>query len=238
MASSRAKKRLFWIGILIAVAGGTLIAWQPGNLRLPDRWNPWAPLDLESAQEPFLRWKLARVTEDPEACRAFLTRTAIHARFLEDKVTGPDCGFSNAVMVSGIADVTAEPFSMSCRAVVSLAFWEKHVLQPAAERHFGSSVERLEHFGSYACRGIYGRESARRSQHATADALDVAGIILADGTRITVARDWEGTSAERAFLEDLHAGACRYFDAVLGPEYNAAHRDHFHVDRGRARICR
>jgi hypothetical protein len=25
---------------------------------------------------------------------------------------------------------------------------------------------------------------------------------------------------------------------VLGPEYNAAHRDHFHLDRGSFRFCR
>jgi hypothetical protein len=141
-------------------------------------------------------------------------------------------------MISGIAGVTAKPFPLSCRTAVSLAFWEKHVLQPAAERHLGTSVKRLEHFGSYACRGIYNREPARRSQHASADALDFAGVVLADGARITVSRDWTDSGAEGAFLKELHAGACRYFDAVLGPEYNAAHHDHFHLDRGRSRICR
>lgn len=237
MTSLRAPGWLLW-GIFLAIAGTAMFAWQMGALRLPDRWNPWAPLDLEAPQGPLLRWKLGRLTDDAEACRTFLTRTSLHARFLEDRVTGPGCSFTNAVMVSGIDGVTAEPFSVSCRTAASLAFWEKHVLQPAAERHFDSPVERLEHFGSYACRGIYGRESARRSQHATADALDVAGVILANGKRITVARDWEGTAPERAFLQELLEGACRYFDAVLGPGYNAAHHDHFHFDRGRARICR
>jgi hypothetical protein len=33
-------------------------------------------------------------------------------------------------------------------------------------------------------------------------------------------------------------GACLFFDGVLSPDYNAAHRDHLHLDRGRYRYCR
>jgi hypothetical protein len=121
---------------------------------------------------------------------------------------------------------------------VSLALWERHVLQPAARTLLGSEVARIEHFGSYACRNVYGRENARRSQHATADAFDIAGFVLRDGQRIRVLADWSGDDASAAFLRTLRDGACTYFDAVLGPEYNAAHRDHFHFDRGAARICR
>jgi hypothetical protein len=37
-------------------------------------------------------------------------------------------------------------------------------------------------------------------------------------------------SAEALFLRRLHRGACEVFGTVLGPEANAAHRDHFHLD--------
>jgi hypothetical protein len=97
---------------------------------------------------------------------------------------------------------------------------------------------RLEHFGSFACRNLYGRSDAPRSRHATADALDIAGVVLANGNRIRIAAGWDGSATEAAFLHDLHAGACRVFDTVLGPDYNAAHRDHFHLQRGGARVCR
>ena len=43
---------------------------------------------------------------------------------------------------------------------------------------------------------------------------------------------------EAAFLREVNDGACRFFNAVLGPDYNAAHRDHFHLDMGRWRVCR
>lgn len=37
-------------------------------------------------------------------------------------------------------------------------------------------------------------------------------------------------SPEGRFLHAIHAGACEIFGTVLGPEANAAHHDHLHVD--------
>lgn len=37
-------------------------------------------------------------------------------------------------------------------------------------------------------------------------------------------------SPEGKFLHAIHAGACEIFGTVLGPEANAAHHDHLHVD--------
>jgi hypothetical protein len=103
-------------------------------------------------------------------------------------------------------------------------------LQPAAERHFGARVVRIEHFGSYNCRRIYGRSQGDWSEHATANALDVAGLVLSDGTRASVIRDWKGEGPKARFLRDVRDGACRMFTTVLSPDYNAAHRDHLHLD--------
>src|SRR5690606_30865360 len=121
--------------------------------------------------------------------------------------------------------------------------WERHVLQAAAQAHLGARVDAIEHFGSYACRNLYGEEGRNRSQHATADALDVAGFVLADGRRVRVQRDWQrqpegadveggdgaamSPAPEARFLRAVRDGACDYFDAVLGPDYNRAHADHF-----------
>ena len=56
--------------------------------------------------------------------------------------------------------------------------------------------------------------------------------------RIRVQRDWGTSDAGGLFLREVRDGACRVFDGVLGPEYNEAHRDHFHLDRGGWRVCR
>ena len=91
--------------------------------------------------------------------------------------------------------------------------------------------------GSYACRNVSG--SSRRSAHATAEAIDIAAFVLADGRRVSVLGDWSsGGAAEREFLQVVFASACKRFGTVLGPDYNAAHRDHLHVEIGGGGYCR
>jgi hypothetical protein len=102
-------------------------------------------------------------------------------------------------------------------------------------------VKRIDHVGSYACRNVNNspnnRQDGRLSQHASANAIDLTGFVLEDGRRITLAR-WDEGSADAAFLRRVHEGACRVFNTTLGPDYNALHRTHFHVDMGPYRICR
>ena len=52
-----------------------------------------------------------------------------------------------------------------------------------------------------------------------------------------------GDPAERRFLRRVRDGACGLFATVLSPDYNAAHRDHLHLDQadrgmGGWRSCR
>lgn len=225
--------------LLVLLATWALMS---GALSVPERWNPWAPLRLHDPPNLLSAFKLARASSDREACRAVLAQSAMQLVPLEDRDSGDGCGFDNAFRVVRSSVDVGTPFSLSCRAALSLAMWEQHDLQQAAQLHLGSRVARIEHLGSYACRNVYGRDDRRRSQHATADALDIAGVVLADGRRIRVLADWrqvdDAGTPESRFLRALRDGGCRWFDTVLGPEYNAAHADHFHFDRGPARICR
>lgn len=220
------------------VAAGVAIAIHRGALQIPEPLNPWAPLNLHAPPNVLTRYKLRRLSADPQSCTEVLSTAPFEFRSLADSITGPGCGFFNAVRIDRTSAEVGEPFSLSCRAAVSLALWEIHVLQPAAQRRFGAPIARIEHYGSYSCRNVYGRPRATRSRHATAEALDVAGFILADGTRIRVVQDWDEAGAAGEFLREVRTGACRFFDTVLSPDYNAAHRDHLHLDRGPYRVCR
>ncbi len=42
----------------------------------------------------------------------------------------------------------------------------------------------------------------------------------------------------QAFLRRIHAGGCRHFGTVLGPEANEAHRNHFHLDMAERKVKR
>jgi hypothetical protein len=222
-----------------------LTAWavHSGRVVVPEAWNPWAPLRIDAEPNLLTRFKLVRASREDAACRATLAQGGMSFEPLADRDTGPACGFHNAVRISRTRIAVGEPFSLSCRAALSLAMWERHVLQQVAQAELGTRVKAMRHFGSYACRNLYGETGRRRSQHATADALDVAAFRLADDRLITVKGDWQGgTGGQRTpaarFLRAVHDGACHYFDVVLGPDYNRAHADHFHFDRGGGRACR
>lgn len=222
--------RLLLLTAALALTIG--IAVQRSAIEVPERWNPWAPLHIEQAPNFLTRFKLMRLSRDDALCRQVLATAELRYQYLPDRITGPGCGFRNAVRIEATSAAVGTPFSLSCQAAVSLALSEKHTLQPPARAHFGAPVARVEHYGSYACRNAYGSATGRRSRHATADALDVAGFVLADGRHIHVQRDWPKENKRARFLREIHRGACRFFDTVLGPDSNSAHHDHFHFDRG------
>lgn len=195
---------------------------------------------MSAAPGPATRWQLKRAQADTARCHAVLAASALLRRPAIDREEPGGCGYHGAVRVDGLAREVGvgTPFVLSCPAALDLAMWMRHDLQRAALAELGSPLVAIQHAGSYACRSIYGSADARRSRHATADALDVSGFVLADGTRIALARDWRREDARGRFLGQVRDGACRWFDVVLGPDYNAAHRDHLHLEHGRGRLCR
>lgn len=136
------------------------------------------------------------------------------------------------------------PALLRCPMIPAVDRWVQQVVQPAARRHFGMPVIELKVASSFACRPINHVRGARLSEHGFANALDVSAVLLADGRWVSVKAGWFGDPRERAFLRHLHQGACDTFTTVLGPNYDANHRDHFHLDLawhgrdGQVRICK
>lgn len=126
---------------------------------------------------------------------------------------------------------------MTCPLAANFAAWAKHAVGPAAKAYLGSDVVRIETMGTYNCRNINGGAYAARrrlSEHAFGNAVDVSAFVLKNGRRISVLNGWNGKTDERAFLRRLHQSACKRFGTVLGPDYNAAHANHFHFDMARS----
>jgi hypothetical protein len=209
------------------------VAWT--SLRGRPQDLPWAPLDLGQSVGMFTAAKLARLGDDAPRCRTLLDRAGIRYTALPARRDGARCGYADGVRLrsGGARAIALAPadVGVACPVAAALAMWEWNVVQPAAQRHFGAGAAGIDHFGSYNCRRIAGRDAGTWSEHATADAIDIAGFRLADGTRITVARDWRGTGAKAAFLREVRDGACTVFATTLSPDYNAAHADHLHLDQ-------
>ena len=114
------------------------------------------------------------------------------------------CGTPAPVMLRRVATgnnrVEIKPPAMlNCAMVAHLHEWVTTVLQPAAEQAFGSPITRLANASGYACRQRNGSQShsERLSEHALANAIDIAGFVTADGRTIEVARHWGPTLREQ-----------------------------------------
>lgn len=203
---------------------------------------PWAELDLTAPPGRFTAAKIAGLGEDAPRCRALLAAAGNESRPAPSRRPSENCGYEDGTLLS--LDIAPSPGSLvtSCPVAAALSLWERQV-EADAQRLLGTSVRRFVHAGSYSCRRLYNRSDGPFSEHATADAVDILGFELADGRRISVLRDWSGTSEEAAFLHATRDAACRVFSTVLSPDYNAAHRDHLHLDTadrgpGGWRACR
>lgn len=249
--ASRPRWRGWLTPLLVLLTASAAGAYAFHSGAIPARLNPWAPLDVAAKPNFLTGYKLSRARADPALCLRALKRTGMQYERLPDQVTGVDCGLRNAVRLRTAGVRFGAPLPLSCPMALSFHMWEVHALQPAAQQRFGQRVAAVEHLGSYACRNIntgqgsaWNALRAPRSRHATADALDIASFTLANGQRISLLRDWQRdddarpASRQALLLADAHRGACRFFDGTLGPDYNAVHRDHFHLETGGYRMCR
>jgi hypothetical protein len=185
-------------------------------------------------------------TADTRQCISALSKAQVRFTPVPDQTFGAGCSQLGSVRLSTIA-LTDAPRGYNelavsnigpvrCELAQRFAGWAQFGVARAAEQMLGSPLVKIETMGSYSCRTIAG--SAKLSQHAHANAIDIAAFVLADGRRISVKQGWAGSNQERAFLRTIHASACKRFGTVLGPDYNAAHQDHLHVDMSGQGYCR
>lgn len=198
-------------------------------------FNPFSPLSLDNPRQWFVDVKLTALRNDEQLCRTVLNQRYVDAVPVSNKPLREGCGWSNSVAVSrvGGAKMTVSP--LTCEMTAATALWVLQDVQPLARATFGSGVAKIHTIGTYSCRNIAG--SGRRSQHAKANAIDISGFTLEDGRSVLVRNDWNSDGPKAKFLKSVYEGACRYFRVTLGPDYNAAHADHIHLDRSAFRAC-
>lgn len=213
---------------LVALVGGCIESPAPSR-RQPAR--PAAKTPLQSRPGPDLRQCLSNLK----------TQQAVFTP-VEDRWYGNSCATVGTVKLAALntdnATVSlANLGPVTCSAARPFAAWARYGVDRAAHQILGTRLVKIETFGSYSCRNVAG--TSRRSGHALANAIDVSGFVLGDGRRLTVRQHWNnGTAEERRFLRVVHGSACKRFGTTLGPGYNEAHADHFHLEADGARFCR
>ena len=215
-----------------SVVAGLLLLWgcsasqQPEFVSKPEPWRP---------------------VEESQCLAAGYARKS---PFIVERAAlgGPgDCGAAHPFEMSAALGgrVQLKPAAMlNCPMIPSVDIWVDKVVLPAARRHYGMPIVELKVAASYGCRPMNNVRGAKLSEHGHANALDVSGFQLADGRWVMVKSGWYGDARERAFLRNVHQASCTTFTTVLGPNFNAAHHDHFHLDLARhgrdglMRICK
>lgn len=223
---------LIFIAILLAA-----MAWLRDN----PQHDPWAPLDLRNPDGLATAAKWSSLRSDMQICQKVLERSEINFEVLERSGEGA-CTRPDRIILEDSPLAPSAPVA-TCAVNAAMASWLHKTVEPAARDIMDSPLASVRHLGTFSCRRLYGRNNGRWSQHATGNAIDVAGFVLEDGTEISIVSDWaEEASTDRKarFLRRVRSGACKVFGTVLSPDYNEAHRDHLHLDQapGNRGVCR
>lgn len=201
----------------------------------------WQSALAESRAEHAKRQWENLATVDGAQCREELKKTGAVFRALPDRAK-PDhngCGIPHGVIVTkGPTGITyAGPLMIDCSLALALPAVEK-VIQEEAVKHLGEPITRITTLGSYSCRSVRGWRE-RISQHGLGNAMDMAAFSTKRGDKASVQRDYqigveEPEKPRGKFLRAIYGRLWREggVTRVLGPEWDAAHRDHFHLDRG------
>jgi hypothetical protein len=196
--------------------------------------------------EPLLdAWSMA-AQEDGAACREALKAQGFGFQAYPDR-TQPDgktgCGIPHGVVVvKGPTGIRYEPpITVDCTLARSLAAFER-IVQEESETHLHTKVSRIGNLGGFACRPRNSRKGGSLSAHAFGNAVDVSAFHLASGASAVIARDYGDAPRTTPARDDrrrfLHAvyGRLRSHETdltyIVGPDFNRAHHDHFHLDRG------
>ena len=218
---------------------------RPRPPDLPDEPVVQRPAPPVAAPEP--------AAETPEPERIYqVACPAVIMGLVEAEMAPPlsedACGEQSPLLVTGVMSrgrmvPLSSPVTTNCQMATALPRWVETV-DGYAEAMLGSALTEIGAGTGYMCRHRNNAADGFTSEHGFANAVDVTGFTLADGSRIAVTDDWLPAAAPQGRLLRLaHDAACAGFATVLGPEANAEHADHLHLDLGchgascTARIC-
>lgn len=228
---------------LVLTAGMALVLvtmgwfWRNQDI-FPPNSLPWKPVVLDAPPRWLAHWQLYRLGGDAALCRdALKTAGQLRVTPLTDRALGGGCGFENVVRADASPVIFSPRVTATCGVTAAL-YWYQRQLAAAAQAHMHSRLVSMTQLGTFACRNVNNLKEGGLSQHATANAIDIAVFHFADGKNASVLRDYGKPTPQGRFLDAAHDQACGLFNVVLGPRYNRMHADHFHLDMGGFLMCR
>ena len=183
-----------------------------------------------------------------EACFSQLQKLGVKFDRLPITVGSGACSVSdpvrlNGVQLSGNYVRFPDAPTFNCGFAIRFSNWVKEQAEPIVQSHLSTSIATIGTGPGYQCRGRNGDISAKLSEHAFGNAVDIERLKLADGQVIEVVNAIDTSSKYQPVLAALRTAGCQFFMTVIGPGTNSAHASHFHFDlerrgkKGNNRLC-
>lgn len=209
------------------------------NRYIPPQHLPWKTLDINRETGFATRAQLlALQLKDRSVCTALMDKSALDTSYvlMPEKEGEGGCGWTVALNNSRMRGMALAPpkAQMICPMSAASYIWLGDVNEIAL-KHYDSPLTKIYHYGSYSCRNVAGTN--RRSEHAFGNAWDIYAFEMENGHIVNIKLSWTKGGKDAEFLRDSRDAACKIFRTTLGPDYNAAHADHFHLDMGPYTIC-
>ena len=190
-------------------------------------------------------WPAEAVAAAQADCTRLLADIDVTAKPVPPIGSADSCGAPAPIEVTAIAGVKLTPAAtLTCPMVAALHHWVTGTLQPLAQTMLATRVTTIANASSYVCRSRNHIAGAKISEHARANALDMASFTYASADLPTGWAQWlgaDGKPVAGSFIERVRLGACSDFTTVLGPGADVYHGDHFHLDvlarKNGYRIC-
>ena len=206
------------------------------------------PEPAKPAILPPILLPLPVLPSDAAPCQAALTKLNVTFSSTPAYEQQGSCVIENPVQIRsfGLNGQTLEfpdqPI-LNCSFALQFIRFIHESAAPALVAQTFSHITKLYTGPGFVCRGRNGDSSAKLSEHALGNAVDIERIQLSDGRIILVKDAISALTKDYPVLTAIRHSACTYFTTVLGPGANEAHASHFHFDmekRGKSgtyRIC-
>jgi hypothetical protein len=228
---------------------------KPDNLVVSPPAEEETPVETSASPLAFPKaplisgWSGKAIAEERMECARRIKGLKITYEAMAPFGRSGGCGAPAALKVESVAGVAiVPPAELSCDMVENLHGWVANAVAPAARKHLKKRLVKINNASAYACRRRNNSRSGKLSEHAKANALDIATLEFEDNSKISIKGDWSGlrqlvgTSGKGNFLREIRRYACIRFTTVLGPGSDPYHGDHFHVDVTRRksgyRVCK
>jgi hypothetical protein len=138
-------------------------------------------------------WTAQEIQNAMDGCGMMLADTGAVYRHLEPLREGR-CGTPAPIELSAIGTnppvAITPPARVTCGLAATLSAWSDSYLQQAARTHLDDTVTGIRNAASYVCRNRYNSSDKPISEHARANALDMAAFKTQSGVWIAVLDRW------------------------------------------------